>query len=344
MLRYFRGSAVFTLVCLGLAGWLGFSTGGMAGALAAVWICTMLAVLEISLSFDNAVVNAVVLKDMDPVWQQRFLTWGMLIAVFGMRVLFPLLIVAIAAKIGPFEALRLALEEPLRYQQIIEAAHAGIMGFGGAFLLLVGLKFFFDSDKEHDWISIIERPLRKFGDVESFKIVLTVAALFLVAELGGDPAEGQTFLIAGILGIVTFFAVELLGKVLEQPGAADSVQRSGLGAFLYLQVLDSSFSFDGVIGAFALSNNLLVIALGLGIGAMFVRTLTILLVDRETLAEYRYLEHGAFWAIIVLALIMLTSVLYEVPEAVTGLIGAILIALSLLSSVKHNRAQQSRLS
>ena len=339
MLGYFKGSTVFTLVCLGLGGWLGFSTGGVTGALATLWICTILAVLEISLSFDNAVVNAVVLKDMDPVWRQRFLTWGMLIAVFGMRILFPLLIVAVAAKIGPLEALRLAIQEPVNYQHIIEGAHAGIMGFGGAFLLLVGLKFFFDADKEHDWIQVIEEPLKKFGDIESFKIVLTVAVLFLVAELDGDPAEGRSFLIAGILGIVTFFAVELLGKVLEQPRAADGVQRSGLGAFLYLQVLDSSFSFDGVIGAFALSNNLFVIALGLAIGAMFVRTLTILLVDRETLAEYRYLEHGAFWAIIVLALIMLTSVLYEVPEAVTGLVGALLIAASLLSSVKHNRAQ-----
>ena len=339
MLGYFKGSTVFTLVCLGLAGWLGFSTGGVTGALATLWICTILAVLEISLSFDNAVVNAVVLKDMDPVWRQRFLTWGMLIAVFGMRILFPLLIVAVAAKIGPLEALRLAIQEPVNYQHIIEGAHAGIMGFGGAFLLLVGLKFFFDADKEHDWIQVIEEPLKKFGDIESFKIVLTVAVLFLVAELDGDPAEGRSFLIAGILGIVTFFAVELLGKVLEQPRAADGVQRSGLGAFLYLQVLDSSFSFDGVIGAFALSNNLFVIALGLAIGAMFVRTLTILLVDRETLAEYRYLEHGAFWAIIVLALIMLTSVLYKVPEAVTGLVGALLIAASLLSSVKHNRAQ-----
>ena len=340
MLRYFKGSLLFTGVCLALAAWLGFSGGGgMAGAAATVWICTILAVLEVSLSFDNAVVNAVVLKDMDTIWRQRFLTWGMLIAVFGMRILFPLLIVAIAAKVGPIEALRLAIREPANYQHIIEGAHAGIMGFGGAFLLLVGLKFFFDADKEHDWIRVIEQPLKKFGDVESFKIVLTVAMLFLVAELGGDPAEGRSFLIAGILGIVTFFAVELLGKVLEQPSAADGIQRSGLGAFLYLQVLDSSFSFDGVIGAFALSNNLFVIALGLGIGAMFVRTLTILLVEHETLAEYRYLEHGAFWAIIVLALIMLTSVLYEVPEVVTGLIGALLIAASLLSSIKHNRTQ-----
>ena len=339
MLGYFKGSAVFTLVCLALGGWLGFSNGGVTGALATVWICTILAVLEVSLSFDNAVVNAVVLKDMDPIWRQRFLTWGMLIAVFGMRILFPLLIVAVAAKIGPFEALRLAIEEPANYQHIIEGAHAGIMGFGGAFLLLVGLKFFFDADKEHHWIDAIEEPLKKFGQVESFKIVVTVAALYLVSTQLDDSAQARSFLIAGALGIITFFGVELLGNVLEQPDAAGGVQRAGLGAFLYLQVLDSSFSFDGVIGAFALSNNLFVIALGLAIGAMFVRTLTILLVEHETLAEYRYLEHGAFWAIIVLALIMLTSVLYEVPEVVTGLIGALLIAASLLSSIKHNRTQ-----
>lgn len=344
MLKYFKSSVAFTLVCLGLAAWLGFSSGGIGGALATVWICAMLAVLEVSLSFDNAVVNAVVLKDMDPVWRQRFLTWGMLIAVFGMRILFPLLIVAVAARIGPIEALRLAIEEPANYQHIIQGAHAGIMGFGGAFLLLVGLKFFFDADKEHDWIRLIEEPLKKFGNVESFKIVLTIAALYLVSTQMDAAAEARSFLIAGALGIVTFFAVEMLGNVLEQPVAADGLKQAGLGAFLYLQVLDASFSFDGVIGAFALSNNLFVIALGLAIGAMFVRTLTLLLVENETLAEYRYLEHGAFWAIIVLAMIMLVSVLYEVPEAVTGLVGAGLIVLSLASSIKLNRKQKSRLS
>ena len=83
--------------------------------------------------------------------------------------------------------------------------------------------------------------------------------------------------------------------------------RSGLGGFLYLNVLDASFSFDGVIGAFALSNNMIVIALGLSIGAMFVRSMTIIWSQKGTLAEYRYLEHGAFWAIIALGAIMLLS-------------------------------------
>ena len=93
--------------------------------------------------------------------------------------------------------------------------------------------------------------------------------------------------------------------------------KSGLGGFLYLEVLDASFSFDGVIGAFALSNNM-IIALGLSVGAMFVRSMTIHLVRTGTLAQYRYLEHGAFWAIIVLGVIMLLSARYHIPETIPG--------------------------
>jgi hypothetical protein len=341
MMKYFTGSLIFTVVCLALGGWVGFAMmgGTLAAVVSTVWICLVLGVLEVSLSFDNAVVNATVLKDMAPKWQKRFLTWGIVIAVFGMRIVFPLLIVVIAASLGPIEALRLAINDPAQYKHIIEGAHAGIMGFGGAFLLLVGLKFFFDSDKEHDWIGLIEAPLKKFADLEAFEIILTIAALYLISRQLHDAAEAQTFLIAGLYGVATFFAVEWVGNLLEAPEAAEGVQRAGLGAFLYLEVLDASFSFDGVIGAFALSTNLFIIALGLGIGAMFVRSLTIYLVDKGTLAEYRYLEHGAFWAIIALAVIMLTSVLYEIPETVTGLIGAALIGLALLSSVRHNRKE-----
>lgn len=342
MLRYFYGSFLFTALCLGVAGWLGFSAGGtFAAAAASIWICLVLGILEVSLSFDNAVVNATVLENMDAVWRKRFLTWGILIAVVGMRIVFPLLIVAIAASLSPIDALMLAIEKPAQYQHIIEGAHAGIMGFGGAFLLLVGLKFFFDADKEYHWIGFIERPLKRFADLEAFEIIVAMTALYLVSRQVVDPIESQTFLVAGLMGIATFFAVEWIGNLLEVPEAAAGVQRAGLGAFLYLEVLDASFSFDGVIGAFALSNNLFIIALGLGIGAMFVRSMTVMLVDRGTLAEYRFLEHGAFWAIIALAVIMLTSVLYAIPETITGLVGAALIGLSLLSSIQHNRAESA---
>ena len=103
--KYYTGSLLFTAICLAIAAWLGWAQSGtVPGVLAVLWIVAVLGVLEVSLSFDNAVVNATVLRDMDPVWQQRFLTWGIIIAVFGMRIIFPVAIVAIAAQIGPVEA------------------------------------------------------------------------------------------------------------------------------------------------------------------------------------------------------------------------------------------------
>jgi uncharacterized protein len=341
LLKNFGGSIAFTLVCLALAavyGW--FQTASVPATLSVLWIVVMLSVLEVSLSFDNAVVNAVVLREMDEVWQRRFLTWGMVIAVFGMRIIFPLAIVAIAAGMGPVEALRISLTEPDRYEAIVSSAHVGIAGFGGAFLAMVGLSFFFDGEKDVHWITGIERVLARFADIKAAEIAILLSALYGISLL--LPAdEALTFLGAGALGIVTFIAVEAIGTLLEMRDAAQKaagqVVRSGLGGFLYLNVLDASFSFDGVIGAFALSNNMVVIALGLSIGAMFVRSLTLMLVRNGTLSEYRYLEHGAFWAIVALAAIMLISAHVEIPETVTGLIGAVLIGLSLWWSVRHNR-------
>ena len=341
MLRHFRGPILFALVCFGLAAWYGWSQGHMLASMArALWIVMVLSVLEVSLSFDNAVVNATVLEDMDEIWQKRFLTWGMVFAVYGMYIVFPLAIVAVAAGLGPIETVRLSLTDPEQYERIVSSAHVGIAGFGGAFLGLVGLKFFFDRDKEVHWIGMVEAWAARFSALPALEIVVILMALWGVSRLL-DPTGALTFIVAGLFGVVAFVLVEGLGELLserderlKETGAA--VQR-GLGGFIYLNVLDASFSFDAVIGAFALSNNMVVIALGLSIGAMFVRSLTLLLVQKGTLAEYRYLEHGAFWAILALSAIMLLSARYEVPETLTGLIGAALIAVSLWWSVRHKR-------
>lgn len=345
MLRFYKGSILFTFVCLGLAAYYGWQLHGtMSGMLSLLWIVFVLSILEISLSFDNAVVNATVLQEMDEVWQRRFLTWGMVIAVFGMRVVFPLAIVAIAAGLGPMDAVHLSLNEPKRYEEIVSSAHVGIAGFGGAFLAMVGLTFFFDSDKEVHWINWLESRLSRFSSIKALEIALLLVIIYLISLLL-DDGDALTFMVAGTMGLVSFIAVEAVGTIMEMREeahrAAGAVVRSGLGGFLYLNVLDASFSFDGVIGAFALSNNMIVIALGLSIGAMFVRSMTIMLVQKGTLAEYRYLEHGAFWAIIALGGIMLASARFHIPEAITGLIGAALIGLSLWWSVRHNRADQA---
>jgi hypothetical protein len=340
-MQHYRFSIVFTLVCLALGVWYGWmSTGTLAGTAQILWIIVVLSILEVSLSFDNAVVNASVLKEMDEVWQRRFLLWGIAFAVFGMRIVFPLAIVAIAAGLGPIDTIRLSLTDPVEYERIVSSASVGIAGFGGAFLAMVGLKFFFDADKDVHWIGIIERKLSAVSAVKAVEIALLLLLIWGISSML-ETAEALTFLIAGILGIVTFIAVEAVNTALEMHDEhrriAGAAVRSGLGGFLYLNVLDASFSFDGVIGAFALSNNMIVIALGLSIGAIFVRSMTIHLVHRGTLAEYAYLEHGAFWAIIALGMIMLFGAVAHVPEVITGLIGAVLIGLSLWWSVRHKR-------
>ena len=340
LLRHYWGSLLFTLVCFIAAGFYAWNAGGSVGSVAHVlWIVLVLSILEISLSFDNAVVNATVLREMDEKWQRRFLTIGILIAVFGMRIVFPLAIVAVAANLDPLSAIDLSLNDPERYEAIVSSAHVGIAGFGGAFLTMVGLNFFFDGDKDVDWIRGLELALRRFSEIRAAEIGILLLMLYGISTMLPE-GEAMVFLTAGILGLVTYIAVDAIGTVLdkvERRKMAEGAVRSGLGGFLYLEVLDASFSFDGVIGAFALSNNMLIIALGLSIGALFVRSMTVHLVRAGTLTKYRFLEHGAFWAIIALGLIMLLSAKFHISESITGLIGAVLIGISLLWSMRYNR-------
>ena len=335
---YFRNSFLVTLGGLGLGALLGWeATGSLVGALSTMFIVAVLAILEVSLSFDNAVVNATVLKEMTPVWRRRFITWGIAIAVFGMRIVFPLVIVAIIARIDPFSALVMAATDPDRYSRLLATAHLSVSAFGGAFLAMVGLRHFFNYEKDVHWIAIIERPLARLGRIEAVELGLVLLLLYLVSTwLPGH--EQVEFLVVGIFGLVTYIAVDGISAVLAVESAVTGeVARCGAAAFLYLEVLDASFSFDGVIGAFALSNNLFIIAIGLGVGAMFVRSLTIMLVEHETLTSYRYLEHGAFYAIIALAVIMFLNTVRHIPEVVTGLIGAGFIVIAFLDSIRYNR-------
>ena len=340
LFRHYSGSLIFTLVCFAAAAAYAWSGSGDIQQVAHVlWIVFVLSILEISLSFDNAVVNATVLREMDEKWQRRFLTWGIVIAVFGMRIIFPLAIVAIAAKLDPISAINLSLNDPERYEQIVSGAHIGIAGFGGAFLTMVGLNFFFDGDKDVDWIRGLELALRRFSEIKAAEIGILLLLLYGISTMLAED-EAMVFLSSGILGIITYIAVDAIGSLLdkvERKKMAAGAVRSGIGGFLYLEVLDASFSFDGVIGAFALSNNMLIIAIGLSIGAMFVRSMTVHLVRAGTLSKYRFLEHGAFWAIIALGLIMLFSARYHISESITGLIGAVLIGISLVWSLRYNR-------
>lgn len=309
-------TVVAVVALLGLLIW-----GGTAAFLTAA----LLMVLEVTLSFDNAVVNAKVLARLSPVWQKRFLTYGIFVAVFLTRALLPILIVAASVALSPLVVTKIAFFDPAHYAELLEGAHFIIAAFGGIFLTLVGLKYFFDEHKELHWIRVIEKHLSRWGSIEAIEIALTLGILVVAAALA--PLHATSILFAGIVGIIVFIIVQ---------GAAGSFAvesvGGGLALFIYLNVLDAAFSLDSVVGAFALSTQLPIIIAGLGIGAYFVRTLTVYMVQNGTLDTLAYLEHGAHWAILGLAAAMIGSIFVHVPEPITGLVGLSFVSLAFWSS------------
>jgi hypothetical protein len=344
MIKQFGWAAILTVAAFVVA----FVFGSPQDAL----IVLLLGVLEISLSFDNAVVNAKVLNRMHPVWQQLFLTVGIIIAVFGMRLVLPIVIVAITADLGIGKVIDLALNDSTEYGRQLAESEALIYAFGGTFLLMIFLDFVLDGEREVLWIKPVERGLQWVGRLDGLSTLVALAGIFFMSRIA-DEDETEKVLVAGIFGLLVYLAVNGLDGLFEASmtdedgdGVPDAKQggkmtmavfKAGVFSFLYLEVLDASFSFDGVIGAFAISNEVLIIALGLGIGAFWIRSLTIYLVRAGTLQEYVFLEHGAHWAIGVLAVIMLLSVHFHIPEVVTGLTGVAFIVLALISSLAVRR-------
>lgn len=340
-MKHFKVSILISIALLALATYWGYTHGGINAALTALGIASILAILEISLSFDNAVVNASVLKNWDAFWQKLFLTVGIVIAVFGMRLVFPLVIVAQAADLGMVEVWDLAINNPKAFSTHLISHHAEVAAFGGVFLLLVFLNFLFDEKKEMHWLGNIEEKMSSFGTIGSIPVLISLLVVIGSVSMV-DETQQFAVLLAGIWGVVTYVGVDFISGLLEKEEATDIdigavVKSGGIGGFLYLEVLDASFSFDGVIGAFAITNDVVIIMLGLAIGAFFVRSMTVYLVRQGTLEEYVFLEHGAHYAIGILALIMFASMKYHIPEIFTGLIGVAFIAASLWSSIQHRK-------
>lgn len=350
--RVFGVSLLLTVFALAA----GYAHGG----LNALFLLVVLGILEVSLSFDNAVINAAVLKRMSRFWRRMFLSVGVLIAVFGMRFVFPLLIVWATAGLDPVRAFELALNPPPHgglefpdgspsYEKLILSAHPQIAAFGGIFLLMLFLDFVF-YDRDIKWLKWIEIPFARIGRLGQVSVMVSGASLVVVAtQLTHSAQERAAVLVAGLLGQVAYLVVNGLSRAfrpsdLDAAGGSGTVApaagKAGLALFCYLEVLDAAFSFDGVTGAFAITSDPIVITLGLGlIGSVFVRSITIYLVRQETLDRYVYLEHGAHWAIGALSAIMLLSIepRFEIHEAVTGLVGVFFIGAALSWSVVRNR-------
>lgn len=339
--RIFAVSASLTLILLGGV-W--YQLG-----LAALFTTIILTLVELTFSFDNSLINARILQHMSPFWQRMFMTIGILIAVFGMRVVFPIVMVMVTAGLDWSSVIDLALNKPDEYSKILIEAHPVIAGFGGMFLLMLGLEYFFDRERKVLWLSPIEQPLRTIGRWW----MPTVVSLLILIVLTLLPQNhyGLKFFEAGIAGIVVFIIVHGLVSLLEKKQKSqlgDStapIVRTGLAgfaSFMYLEVLDASFSFDGVLGALAITQNVILIAVGLGIGALWIRSMTLYIVRKRVLYSYKYLEHGAHFTILMLATVLLAGVFLEVPEFIPGVLGLSIIGTAVYSSVRANRARTTK--
>ena len=314
------------------------------GGLSSLWLFAVLCILEVTFSFDNAVINSRILSRMSKLWQTLFLTIGIFIAVFLVRFALPILIVQLATGIPFGDVINMAFNQPERYGEELHKAGPVIEAFGGTFLLMLGISYFLDHEKVIHWLAPIEKLLARAGKVRFIKLIfmgLVAALLYLTVE----QDLKQTVLISSLLGIALQFGLHSLSVLFEKRfnstnNAGHLVGWAAFASFMYLEVLDASFSFDGVIGAFAITSSVLLIVAGLGVGAFWVRSLTVYLMRAGTLAKYRYLEHGAHWAILALGVVMLVKLYHvELPEVVTGSLGLVFIGTAVVSSIIEKRQQ-----
>jgi hypothetical protein len=349
-LKHYRFDAVVTpIVIIAVAIFMGP---------AAILPLLLLLILEIALSFDNAVVNARVLIRMSHFWRMIFITVGILVAVVFMRFVFPIVVVAVPSDLSWLEVINLALNDAVAYEHELHEVHHIIMMLGGVFLAMIFWNYFFE-ERERFWITILEKPLAQVSNLKAAQasinyvstgiVAVSIVAVSFFYGLSHGADGRNSLLITGFVALALFTVVNGVSTYLEKKDEEREEEESRGGAiklatgraafmlFLYLEVQDAAFSFDGVSGAFAITNNIVLIAAGLGIGALFVRSMTIHLVESGHLKTFRYLEHGAHWAIGALALCLLISIFVEVNELFTGGIGAAFIIASVIGSIIANR-------
>ncbi len=321
-MRYFLWPSLISLLVLGVF-------LGLTQSLEGFSIVLLLAVLEITISFDNAIVNAKVLGKMDLFWRRIFFWIGLPIAVFGVRFLLPFLLVSLTSNLNLWEAFNLAIYQPEIYQAHVFEQAGVLYAFGSGFLIWVCLSFLFNkrlpAETHRAWFKFEKS---KWANWVSKNYIFLFFVFILIAGVLSGVSKNWHMGLGFLLGVFLQRILYALGENFSHKAM------SGFLLFIYLELLDASFSLDGVLGAFAFTANPWIILAGLGIGAIFVRSMTLQLLDKKTLQNFVYLEHGAHYAIGVLGIVLGLEIFMHVPPALTAILSLGLIGKAFYDSKK----------
>ena len=292
-----------------------------------------LCVFEVIVSIDNAVINAEVLGTMSKKARRWFLIWGLLIAVFLIRGLLPWIIVwATIPGLGPIEALTATFSsDPSVHTAIVKATPILFMG-GGIFLIFIFFHWLFLEPKNFGL-----RPEKFFhkNGVWFFAVVSVLLAITVWYSMKIDSMLAFSAVVGSTAFFITHGFKENAEKS-EKELLSGASNKSDLSKILYLEVIDATFSIDGVLGAFAFTLSVPLILIGNGIGAFVLRKLTMGNIDR--IKKYKYLKNGAMYSILALGVIMLIDAFGgHVPHYISPVITFIVIGYFLYKSIKENK-------
>ncbi len=284
--------------------------------LAAVLTIIGLALFETISSVDNAVINAEVMGKMSAKARRWFLTYGMLIAVFGLRFTLPLAIVWVAnPSLSPIDIVTAAFNSDTRIAEAIESSSPILLAGGGVFMVFLFFHWLFLEPK-HFGLPKTEEFFMKQG-VWFYAVISILLTVIVWLALN----QNAMMAFGAVVGSTAFFITHGFKQNAEEKEREilNSSGSSGMGDWskiLYLEVIDGTFSIDGVVGAFAFTMSIPLIMIGSGIGALVVRQVTIS--NIESVKKYKFLKNGAMYSILVLGAVMLLDAFgIHIPEYVS---------------------------
>jgi len=292
-----------------------------------------LCLFETISSIDNAIINAEVLSGMGRKSRRWFLTWGILIAVFAVRGLLPWLIVwGSVPALGPIGAFLAAFSSDPLVKDAVETAKPFLLMAGGVFLLLLFLHWLFQEPKAFGL------PGERFFMRQGVWFYAAASGLICALVWFGSKAGGS-LAFAVTLGSTAFFVTSGFKQNAEKQEAnLLGSALSDLSKLLYLEIIDLTFSIDGVLGAFAFTLSVPLILIGNGLGALVVRQITVGNIER--IKKYRFLKNGAMYSILALGTVMTCeSFGIHLPEWLSPAATFIIVGFFFVKSVIDARGE-----